>query len=235
MNYIDINTSFGVSPKKNIDASVSSLIKNMEKHNIDMSLTYSLRGEFYDCSEGNKETLKVCKDDDSLIPAALFNPLKSAAIKGDIREIAESGFKAVRIISDVKPMNTALISYRKAFDQVNETGLPLIIECSPGCLYDIGKDFNIPVIFLSNHYYMLGEIIAVLEDRMNFYAGFRQFISPDAIEFFVDKIGSERLLFSTNSPFEYPLAPIFLLETSRIAQEHKQNIAYKNAERIFKL
>ena len=235
MDYIDINTSFGISPKRNIDASIHTLKENMRKHNIAKSLTFSLRGQYYNWKQGNLETLEECEKESSLVPIAVFNPLKSINIKEDIGEIAEQGFVALRILSAKQAVGTQMICYRKAFMEADKAGLALMTECSPGDLYDIGKDFEIPIIFLSTHYYTLGETIAVLEDRKNFSIGARQLISPDAIEIFVERIGEDRLLFSTNSPFEYPSAATMMLEISQITEEQKAKIAYENAKRIFRL
>ena len=54
------------------------------------------------------------------------------------------------------------------------------------------------------------------------------------VEYYVDKVGSEKILFGTDFPFIDPRPAIGWIKSSRIKDEDKLNILHKNAERISK-
>jgi 5-carboxyvanillate decarboxylase len=58
---------------------------------------------------------------------------------------------------------------------------------------------------------------------------------PLALQFCIDKIGVDRIMWAIDYPFQ-PTAPaVAFIETAPISDEHRQKIAYSNAERVFKL
>lgn len=53
------------------------------------------------------------------------------------------------------------------------------------------------------------------------------------IEAFVNKFGSERLLFGTNYPMDNMGGPIASLFGAKISEDDRENIAHRNIERLW--
>lgn len=230
---IDINTCFGFYPWRRLDASVSKLLSHIKDNGIAKALTYSMRGVFYDFREGNLETLKVCSHTDNLIPVATIDPRKATYYAGEVKAIASLGFKAVRIFPDQQGWSVEQIPFQKILKEMEYYRLPLITSELPSKLYGLTENITIPVVFISTHYYRLYDTLAVFMDRPNFFSETRQLNSPDAIELFVEKIGSDRLLFGSNQPLEYAGSSIKRLVSADLCDADKNKIFYENAERIF--
>jgi predicted TIM-barrel fold metal-dependent hydrolase len=230
---IDINTCFGFNRWKRMDASVEMLLAQIKKHGIGKALTYSLRGVYYDCREGNAETLEVCGRYECLLPVAVFDPRAMLNIEDEASMAASLGFKAVRIFPEEQGWSVASVAFNKLLAAINANNLPLITSVPPTSLYDQTPGISIPVVFLAVHYYRLYEALAVFADRPNFFAETRQLLSPDALELFARIIGANRLLFGTNLPFDYAGSPLERLRSADISQAERAMIASGNACRIF--
>lgn len=192
-----------------------------------------MRGVFYDFREGNQETLEVCRHKSNLIPVAVIDPKKAMDYAAEVASIADLGFKAIRIFPDHQGWSVDQIPFQKILKEMEHYRLPLITCEAPSKLYGLTENITIPVVFISAHYYRLYDTLAVFMDRPNFYSEARQLNSPDAIEIFVERIGSDRLLFGSNQPFEYAGSSIKRLESADLCDADKNKILYGNAERIF--
>lgn len=232
MKIFDINTCFGFYPYKNIDTSIDTLATVMNRHNITRACTFSMKGLFYDFSEGNSETLSICKENDNFIPIATINPKSSVDIEEEIDQICSSGFKAIRVFPQEQVWDVEQHSFRKILQILDNYRLPLIIEELPGKLFDITKGIKIPIIFIGTHYYSLHETLAVLSERENFFAETRRFMSPYAVETFVDKLGYHRLVFGSNAPFDYVGSSTERIFQADISEDAKELIMYGNLERM---
>ena len=70
---IDVNTSFGESPRHRTDLSLASLVEALDSHHIGLAFTHSWRGVRYSYSEANTETLEVAQVHPGLLPAATLD------------------------------------------------------------------------------------------------------------------------------------------------------------------
>lgn len=232
MNIVDINTLYGFYPCKKIDVSQKKLLSIMVSNNISQACTLSLKGALYDYREGNEDTFTECSGISELIPVATIDPRKTEDVERDVKEIIGIGYKAVRLFPELQGWNVEYISAQKVLKALDAYGIPLIINELPSNFLKLPFKLSIPVIFLSAHYYKLHEVIAVFKERDNFYAEARQLISPDAIEYFVEKIGADRLVFGSNTPFEYIQSSILRILYSDIKENEKQLIFSENIKRI---
>lgn len=59
-----------------------------------------------------------------------------------------------------------------------------------------------------------------------------EFVWMGGIEDFCNRFGSERLLYSSSFPTRYPGGSMLMLKNAEITQQDKDNIAYRNLERL---
>jgi len=235
MDIIDVNTNFGFYRFKKLDTSVGKILSEMDKWKISRALAVSMRGTYYDYSDGNDETLKTCETEKRFIPVATIDVRKSPDFEKDLDSFVKRGFKAVRLYPEEQGWGVDQIAFRKLLNIVNDFRMPMIISAPPGKLYDIAADTTVPIIFLSTHYYDLYEIIRVFEDRKNFYAEERLFTSNDAIELFVGRISPRRLVFGSNNPFEYIGSSVVRIESAEITEKEKELIYSGNVKEILNI
>ena len=58
---------------------------------------------------------------------------------------------------------------------------------------------------------------------------------PLALRFCIDKIGVDRIMWAIDYPYQ-PTAPaVAFLESARLSDEERAQIAHRNAERIFRI
>lgn len=234
MNIFDVNTCFGFYPRQNIDASPGALLSSLEGEGIARALAYSMKGVFYDYSGGNEETLEVCGKYSSLFPVATVDPRKAYDFEREVAAIAEQGFRIVRLFPEIQGWNVEQRAFSLLLKALDNYGLPLIINESPGKLYKLTDTIRIPIIFLSCHYYSLHETLAVFRERTNYYAETRHLLSPDSVEYFIEKIGADRLVFGSNSPFDYAGSAVRRIMHADISESAKNSIFSGNLERILR-
>jgi Predicted metal-dependent hydrolase of the TIM-barrel fold len=204
----------------------------MESEGIAGALAYSMKGVFYSYSEGNCETLEICGRHSSLFPVATIDPRKAYDFDREVADIAEQGFRIVRLFPEMQGWNVEQRVFSLLLKALDDYGLPLIISESPGKLYSITENIGIPIIFLSCHYYTLHETLAVFRERRNFYAEARHLLAPDSVEYFIEKIGADRLVFGSNSPFDYAGSAVRRIMHADISESAKNAIFSGNLERI---
>lgn len=93
---------------------------------------------------------------------------------------------------------------------------------------------KLPFVLCSNdHSYRIGRILYPLFERFkNFYIETSTFLLYQGIEEICSRFGSERILFGSGMPFQDGGGSIARVLYAEIDNKDKQNIAYKNAERL---
>jgi predicted TIM-barrel fold metal-dependent hydrolase len=59
--------------------------------------------------------------------------------------------------------------------------------------------------------------------------------SHDNLRFAIDLLGSERIMFAIDFPYESSAQSVQFLETAPIGERDRENIAHRNAERVFRI
>lgn len=71
--------------------------------------------------------------------------------------------------------------------------------------------------------------------KENMYYSISGFHDPDLLEFVLKKVGEDHILFSTDFPFNPPAEEVRIFRQSKLNEEIKGKIAYKNSERLFNI
>jgi predicted TIM-barrel fold metal-dependent hydrolase len=69
--------------------------------------------------------------------------------------------------------------------------------------------------------------------RENFYITTSGMNCHDSLEFGIKVMGSDRIMFAIDFPYESSSDSVRFLDSAPISKEDKEKIAYKNAERVF--
>ena len=123
-------------------------------------------------------------------------------------------------------------------DACVEKNIPLYLSPRDGWehIFGVLKEFPALTVIIHN-YGLWGSdryFFPLVRAYKNVYVDTSDYQETDGIKAFVDKFGGERMLFGTNYPMDNMGGPKAMLLSSRIKPEDKENIAYRNAERLLK-
>jgi len=233
---IDLNTYFGVYPRRNVDYSPEALRRLMEENGVSKAVTVSLKGVLYDHVEGNAETLSECAGDGGLVPAATIDPRKYTGQNAEVEQLKERGFKLVRLFPEFQgwPMSYSPVrSIAKAMQDVN---LPLMVNTtaygSATDLVRMTEGCTFPIILSGVGYWTLSEAVVLMKEKENIFLESSHLDSPDAIETIVGQVGVDRILFGSNAPVTYFRGPYLTVTNSDVSDKDKEMILHWNALRI---
>ncbi len=233
---VDANTVFGFYPKRKVEVSLSELLRTMNLNRVDKALTVSLKGAFYSYEEGNEETLEACEAHENLIPLATVDPRRFLGGRSEVEKLVELGFKGLRLFRDIQGYPLDYSPIIEIIEKMEGLGVPLLVPCNEyGCITTLSKltmEKDYPVIVLGCTYSLLSELIVSARKNKNLYVETRLLTSADALEVLVEKIGANRLIFSSGMPLEYFQASYMRVESAGIPDEDKDLILGKNILRI---
>lgn len=233
---IDANTLFGTYPRRKVDASPRSLISLLKKNGVDLALTVSMKGIFYDYAKGNLETLEVCSGENMLVPAATIDPRKYYGDKGEISELVRRGFKLIRVFPEYQGWPVDYAPLKRLMRELDSEAVPLMITSHAygmaTKIVELTSSFSFPVILNSIGYWTMSEVIAVMRENSQVYIETHQLDSPDCMEILCEEVGADRLVFGSNSPLTYFLSPYLTLKNSDIPESDKALILGENIERL---
>ncbi len=122
------------------------------------------------------------------------------------------------------------------FDAITEANVPLYLSPENGwdIVFNALKEFPKLTAIITN-YGLWGSdrfIFPLVNAYKNVYVDSSDFQEIKGIETFVNKFGSERMLFGTNFPSDAMGGPRATLIGADVSVEAKENIAHKNIERL---
>ena len=71
--------------------------------------------------------------------------------------------------------------------------------------------------------------------KTNIYMTTSGMNSHENLKFGIDLVGSERIMFAIDFPYESTQQSVEFLESAPISEGERENIAYRNAERVFNI
>jgi len=88
------------------------------------------------------------------------------------------------------------------------------------------------VILSGVGYWTMSEAIVLMRGQENILVETSYLDSPDAIEILVREVGSDRVLFGSNTPVTYFRGPYLSVVRSNVSERDKEAILYLNAQRV---
>jgi predicted TIM-barrel fold metal-dependent hydrolase len=234
---IDVNTSFGKIPYRNVDFSIKVLTEKMRDNGISAAFTYSLKGLYHISEGGNKETLKNTSSFSFLFPVATL----------DIREYLDwekmsseiDKFKMVRFFPELQNWKISSQPFIELCTMLSKKKIPIMISANDfGVATEIAEITflkNLNVILTDINYSWLSEAVFVMKKYPNVYVETSTFASPGIVEDITSEVGVRRILFGSGI-LQRPAQPVLnVIFNAEISEGERDMIFYKNATELFSL
>lgn len=245
---IDVNVYFGNWPYwPLVGGDVDSLLRGMDRYDIERAFLSSLKGVFADPQTGNRETLKIVDAfPDRFAPALTYSPYTAG--RGEFREeLARNGWRMVKLY----PLN-------HSFDVLEE---PLVDEICGWCAvkkipvlipYRLMMSWRFPVYSVQkigqlaqkhpltpfiigsiNYLFELQSTMDVLRRCPNVYVETSAMMAFREIEKLVREFGAGRFLHGSAAPLQNQAIGPLKIKTAEIDEEDRMKILYRNAWELF--
>jgi|YelNatPaOPRAMG01_1025707.scaffolds.fasta_scaffold07789_5 predicted TIM-barrel fold metal-dependent hydrolase len=232
---VDINTCFGFYPYRKVDVSLETL-KNILKFHRAKALSLSLKGIFYDATEGNEETLNLLKDETDVYPVATYDPRAYPKGIEFLEGLRSKGFLGIAFFPRLQGWVIDFAPFRDVLEILEKENIPIIIHTSGyGELTKISSlagGIKSPFIISGFNYSNLSEAIAVMKKSENIYIESHLFNSPDTLEYLKKYTGTDRIVFGSGAPLLSFETALSVIEKSYLSDEEKEGILGRNLERM---
>ncbi len=228
MRILDSFCLFGRWPKEPRDVSLAKLLEVLGELGIDKGVCVSLRGVFVPGEEGNAETLRICRENPRLVPAATINPLAYHSRQNLPAELARQGFRMLRLFPREQGWTVHNVVVERILAECTEANLPVAFPI--GKFSDVASAIGWIAprgcrLILSDVYYIaMTECLEVLQQRGEFLMEAGHTCSPGAIELLCRQIGAARLVLGTNQPLEVGRGAIEEIRYADISEQDKAAI-----------
>lgn len=243
--YVDCNCEVGKRANIiniNIPYSLDAILESQNRYGIDFSLTISSKCFPYSIIAGNEEIIEISRKCDTIIPVGVIYPGFEYDIKDSdkyLQYLYNNGIKAIRL-----DLSKLFIFNKKMFDKVlsfcQEFKLPIIVDWDSiedkNSFFEMLLEYDdLNSIITNVNWSFRRYLFNYMIDNPNINIGINGFVYQNMIEDFCKKFGSERILFATGYPF-YDVGSVkAMIEYANISEKEKNDIAYINALRLFKL
>ncbi len=230
-----------MDPVKTADTP-EELIGVMDRFGIDQAAVWH-RAQFdYDPVKGN-EILNKCMPgfEDRLLPVWTILPaITDRAFEPDVflDHMKKAGVKLLKAFPLQNRYLLNEVTMGRQLSTFEQMQIPLYLEPQPGYeyIYSVLKEFpNLTVILCNVGIWPSARLIYPLLDRYpNVYYETGDLGYTHSYEDYCASFGSDRLLYGSNFPSNYPSCSLNCLLTANISQQDKENIAHGNMERILR-
>lgn len=242
LKIIDVDCGLGMAFKSYRYRDEEGLISYLDNCGIRTSVVYSAYA-LTDPELGNAEMLKIASESDGrILPCFVVqNSLPSMGFPGEgtpAQRLAASRPAAIRIFPTAFRFPFSAFYCEEILETAKISGVPVIIEPPYDNTFfmELPKVCNdypeIPFILLRQGLNCSRTIFPIMRKLKNVYFDISIMDDVGQIEELVDRYGSDNLLFGGGLPINEPTGGLGLLFYSDITQEHRENIAYRNFERI---
>ncbi len=228
MRILDCHCLFGSWPKDPRDASLARLLAVLGELGVAAAACVSLRGVFYDHDAGNEETLRVCAENKSLLPAATINPRHYHTRHNLPARLAGQGFRMLRLFPSLQGWSPHGVVVERILGECAEAGLPVAFPLDK--LPDLASFLARLApkgcrLILSNVYYNeLTECVEAMRRRPEFFMELGHTCVPGSVEYLCRDLGSERLVLGTYQPLESGLGQIESIRRADIEETDRSAI-----------
>jgi len=234
----DVNTLFGVWPKRQADIALQTLLRLMREHHLTRACTLSAAGIFYDFIEGNAETLAAAAAHSELVPVGTVNPCRWLGCLDEARRLIDQGVRLFRFFPQFQEWHIGQAPFRKLLrDVLAPADVVLILPAEMGftTIGDMAGGITNPIIVESFRYASLAEAIVVMQERPNVFVETHLINSPNWVELLKAEVGIERLIFGSNAPLAYVSAATAQIEYAAVSEAEKALIFGGNLRRLLEL
>ena len=199
---IDGYTLFGSWPGLPYDHPVEHLLAGMKQHKVDRACTLSSQGIFFDAAVGNATTYAACQADARLIPIGVVDPRLNGIEQVEFCQ--QHGFRMLAMFPCAQNWSMDSICTKQLLKAIADSKLPVMIEAyydgDASKIWQAMGDQDIPLVLLDANPNTLSETIALIQARPKTYLATRLLCGGDTIELLVDRVGADKLVFTSRFP-----------------------------------
>jgi predicted TIM-barrel fold metal-dependent hydrolase len=242
---IDVNVLIGFDRLENIQMDPDSLLQKMDSLKIDKAIICCNECMYFDFQEGNNRTYEAVKKyPDRFIGFFSLNTNRYIDVLEEVdRAINKLGMVGFRMffteVTFGRGWSSGLHSLMlaKVMEKISIYNFPVFIEA--GYSFAELKHFaeiypTVNFIVSGVGYANMAEAIIAAKEQPNLFLEISTLDAGDGIKFLVQEITSEKLLFGTSYPYSLGSVALQNVTHARIPEHEKENIFYKNIERILK-
>ncbi|MEI7832825.1 MAG: hypothetical protein WCJ56_06490 [bacterium] len=227
---IDGYTLFGSWPGLPYDHPVEHLLAGMKQHKIDRACTLSSQGIFFDAAVGNATTYAACQADARLIPIGVVDPRLNGVEQ--VVFCQQHGFRMLSMFPFAQNWSVDSICATQLLKAIADSKLPVMIEAySDGDASQIWRamgDQDIPLILLDANPNTLTETITLIQARPHTYLATRLLCGGDTIELLVDRVGADKLVFTSRFPISCFSSAFLTAKFAAISDQDRAAILGEN-------
>ncbi len=243
--YIDVNTTVGKRTNiisENIPYTIKDFLKDQKYYGIDASLASMSYASDYSIFVANKEIIDISKKNERILPIISLYPGFQNEIKDFNNYLLNLYMNGAKGIS-LSLKNMFIFSKERIipiFKFAQDYNLPILINFSDIEhnleIFNLIKQFpGLKVIIGNINFAYVKYIVDYMKDNDNLYISISNCLLQNLIEYLVNEVGDERILFGSG----YPLANIgsskAMLEYASISENSKNKISHLNAIRLFNI
>ncbi|HOJ11751.1 MAG TPA: amidohydrolase family protein, partial [Clostridiales bacterium] len=257
--FIDVNTYIGHWPFRQVgNNTAEELVKLMDEEGIDMACVSNINSIFYrNVQDGNEELAEEVKPyNNRLIPFAIINPAYPGWEKDFKRCIDELGMKGLELYPSYHQYSLTDSTAVELLNMAADRNIPVHLPCAIENLRqrhwldtkeDLSADSVKQVLALcpnTNFIITNGpthSIASYLQtasvDRQGkvYYDFCRVDMLNSTFDRFVEAVGADRVVFGSVMPLQYLETQFVKLQFSKLGNEDKEKIMYKNLKELLKL
>lgn len=235
MKIIDAHAHIGyIGGWADVGITEEELIAQMDEFNIEKTAL---------CNEDNDLTLDVMKRHPGRIIGCVYvNPLNQKTVD-DMDKYIEAGFAAVKL----NPLRHAYCADAEIIDAVMEKAekynVPVCIHSGHppyslpwqvGLLAERHPNVKLMMIHMGHgHGVYIDAAIKMALRYPNIYLEMSGMPMPSKIREAYERVGAERIMFGTDTPFHHPTVEMQKVITSGLDKEAQEKIFYENAAKFF--
>ncbi|MHB9024459.1 MAG: amidohydrolase family protein [Armatimonadota bacterium] len=231
---IDGFTLFGSWPGLPYDHPIEHLLNGLDRHKLDRACTLATQGIYFDDAAGNETTWNACKGDARLVPIGVADPRD-----GGLDQVAlckERGFKLMALFPDAQGWSVSGIVARRLFRLLSEAGLPVLIQAGNDgdatAILEVTQGMDMPIILQDVSVRTLNEALTVAQLRPQTFLSTRLLCGGDTIEYLVQTLGHEALIFSSQFPISCFSSAFLTAQYATITDAARQAIMGGNMEKL---
>lgn len=237
MKIIDAHAHIGyIGGWADVGITEEELIAQMDEFNIEKTAL---------CNEDNDLTLDVMKRHPGRIIGCVYvNPLNQKTVD-DMDKYFEAGFAAVKL----NPLRHAYCADAEIIDAVMEKAekynVPVCIHSGHppyslpwqvGLLAERHPNVKLMMIHMGHgHGVYIDAAIKMALRYPNIYLEMSGMPMPSKIREAYERVGAERIMFGTDTPFHHPTVEMQKVITSGLDKEAQEKIFYENAAKFFRV
>lgn len=218
-----------------------SMVRIMDRIGMKSAWISALIGIGPDYKLGNQMVLEAIKAFPERFKGyVVLSPYFSDDMEEELNLRFSQGFIGIKLHPDTHMYPLDGFRYLYAYNFANKIRCPVLIhtwgERDVRSLIEIAKSYP-EATFIMGHsggdiksMILAGDLVNTVNNVYLDLTGSAMY--NGIVEYYVDKIGSEKILFGTDFPFIDPRPAVGWIENSNISEEDRANIFYKNAERI---